>query len=105
MPSGPTGTSPSRPPTGPRARTSPTGRSSLGSRWPLLPDADAPGEAYAARVLAILKDLDPRPEVAVVRLPDLAEGEDVVEWVARLTAPRPGDGPNSPGERVRSELR
>jgi putative DNA primase/helicase len=47
----------------------------------LLPDQDEPGEKYAAAVLEILAKLEPRPRVRVLRLPDLPEHGDLVDWV------------------------
>ena len=46
----------------------------------ILPDNDAPGEGFARSVLLILKNLTPRPRVKLVRLPGLADSEDVAEW-------------------------
>jgi len=58
----------------------------------ILPDHDAPGEGYAAAVLRILKGLNPRPPwVKVVRLPGLADGEDVADWIPRVVGDRVGD--------------
>jgi hypothetical protein len=58
----------------------------------ILPDNDAPGEGYAAALLRILKRLDPRPPwVKVVRLPGLAAGEDVADWIPRVSGDRVGD--------------
>jgi hypothetical protein len=58
----------------------------------ILPDHDSAGEGYAAAVLRILKGLDPHPSsVKVVRLPDLADKEDVVDWLPRVVGDRVGD--------------
>jgi hypothetical protein len=58
----------------------------------VLPDHDTAGEGYAAAVLRILKGLDPRPPwVQVVRLPGLADGEDVADWIPRVVGDRVGD--------------
>jgi hypothetical protein len=58
----------------------------------ILPDHDGPGEGYSASVLRILKDLNPRPLwVKVVRLPGLAHGEDVADWIPRVMGDRAGD--------------
>ncbi len=58
----------------------------------ILPDHDAPAEGYAAAVLRILKGLNPRPPwVKVVRLPGLADGEDVADWIPRVVGNRVGD--------------
>jgi hypothetical protein len=58
----------------------------------ILPDHDAPGEGYVAALLRIFKGLNPRPaSVKVVRLPDLAEGGDVVDWIPMVVGDRVGD--------------
>ena len=58
----------------------------------ILPDHDESGEGYAAAVLRIFKRLDPRPPwVKVVRLPGLADGEDVADWIPRVVGDRVGD--------------
>jgi hypothetical protein len=54
-----------------------------GRRFAIIPDADRNGEKYAADVVRILKGNDPDAEIRIVRLPGLAEGEDVADWVAR----------------------
>jgi putative DNA primase/helicase len=67
-----------------------------------IPDHDVSGEGYAASVFRLLKRLDPRPRVKVVRLPGLADGEDFVEWSARIA----GEGPkHDAAEAIRFELR
>jgi hypothetical protein len=67
----------------------------------ILPDNDPAGEGYALSVLRQLKRLDPRPRVKVVRLPGLADGEDFVEWSARIA----GEGPeHEAAEAIRFEL-
>jgi hypothetical protein len=76
-----------------------------GKNVAILPDHDAPGEGYAVSVLQELSRLDPRPRVKIVRLPDLADGEDAADWLSRIAAPQPGDGVNSPTERIKSTLR
>ena len=48
----------------------------------ILPDHDEPGEGYIKAVTAILSGLDKPPAVSVVRLPDLPQGGDVVDWIA-----------------------
>jgi hypothetical protein len=58
----------------------------------ILPDHDEAGEGYAVDVLRILKRLESRPPwVKVVRLPDLADGEDVADWIPRVVGDRAGD--------------
>jgi len=47
----------------------------------IVPDADDAGEVYATDVAAILGKLGSR--VRVVRLPGLAEGEDLEQWLGR----------------------
>ncbi|MFO0877408.1 MAG: DUF3987 domain-containing protein [Gemmataceae bacterium] len=56
--------------------------------WPLagkevwiLPDNDMPGRQYAEVVADILTKLTPAPKVRIVELPDLAEGEDIADWI------------------------
>jgi hypothetical protein len=67
----------------------------------IIPDHDVSGEGYAASVLRLLKRLDPRPRVKVVRLPGLADGEDFVEWSAQIA----GEGPKHEAtEAIRFEL-
>jgi hypothetical protein len=64
----------------------------------ILPDRDAPGEGYAAAVAGILAGLEPRPTVKVLRLPLVADGEDVEQWLEAV--------PDSWGpEECRAELR
>jgi hypothetical protein len=48
----------------------------------IQPDHGQAGEGYAMAVLRILKGLNPRPTVKLLRLPGLADGEDIVEWIA-----------------------
>lgn len=54
-----------------------------GRRVRILPDADAPGRALAARVYADLAGV--ASEVVIVNLPGLADdsGEDVYDWVVK----------------------
>jgi putative DNA primase/helicase len=52
----------------------------------ILPDNDAPGEGYAARVAAILHGLSPPARVRILRLPGLPAGGDLVEYVAARRA-------------------
>jgi hypothetical protein len=67
----------------------------------IIPDHDVSGEGCAASVLRLLKRLDPRPRVKVVRLPGLADGEDFVEWSAQIA----GEGPKHEAtEAIRFEL-
>jgi putative DNA primase/helicase len=55
-----------------------------GKKLVILPDHDAEGEGYAAAVLENLALLTPRPSwVKIVRLPGLADGEDVADWIPR----------------------
>jgi len=46
----------------------------------LMPDHDDAGEKYAAAVCKILTKLTPAPTVSILRLPDLDEGGDVVDY-------------------------
>lgn len=48
----------------------------------ILRDEGERGAEYAARVSAILADLDPPARAHVVRLPGLADGEDIEQWIA-----------------------
>lgn len=47
----------------------------------MMPDHDKPGEGYAAKILGLLGRLSPRPSVKVLRLPDLDDGGDLVDWI------------------------
>jgi len=69
----------------------------------LLPDHDQPGEGYARDVARALARMEPTPAVKVVRLPDLPEKGDVVDW---LQARVPGwNGFDPIPEDRRGELR
>lgn len=48
----------------------------------LLPDNDAPGEAYAEAIALILKGFHELTGVQIVRLPDLPVGGDVADWIS-----------------------
>lgn len=51
----------------------------------LLPDNDAPGEAYAEAIALILRGFQKLTGVQIVRLPDLPDlpaGGDVVDWIS-----------------------
>ena len=52
-----------------------------GKKVLVLPDNDAPGEKYAADVTEALAKLSPRPEVKIVRLPELPEKGDAWDWL------------------------
>lgn len=72
----------------------------------LLPDHDEPGESYARAVCAALSALDAPPALFLVRLPELPDGGDVVDW---LQARCPGwNGfdpvPESERERLSEDL-
>ncbi|MCG3139126.1 MAG: hypothetical protein HJJLKODD_03005 [Phycisphaerae bacterium] len=47
----------------------------------IFPDNDSAGEKYLADVIALLSNLKPRPTVKVVRLPDLPDSGDIVDFV------------------------
>jgi hypothetical protein len=47
----------------------------------ILPDNDKPGQRYANIVAGILAKLTPAPTVCVIELPDLADGDDIVDWI------------------------
>jgi hypothetical protein len=49
----------------------------------IVPDADTEGEGYATAVAGLLAALAPPARVRIARLPGLADGEDVDDWVAR----------------------
>lgn len=52
----------------------------------ILPDNDAPGQAYGASVVKLLEAVSPRPVIKIVRLSDLPEGGDVVDWARAMTS-------------------
>lgn len=52
-----------------------------GKRVVLLPDNDDPGERWLEKVGQALAELDPAPEVRVVRLPGLPAHGDIVEFI------------------------
>ncbi len=49
-------------------------------------DADAPGEGYARDVVATLRVANPQIEIRSIRIPGLADGEDIVDWRDDLRA-------------------
>jgi hypothetical protein len=53
-----------------------------GRRVAILGDEDADGASYAARIAAMLAELDPPARPHVVRLPGLSDGEDIEQWIA-----------------------
>jgi hypothetical protein len=59
-----------------------------GKRIVIWPDADLPGQGYAADVQKILRGLSPPAQVAVINPADidLRDGEDVVDYVRQLQA-------------------
>jgi hypothetical protein len=48
----------------------------------IVPDEGAPGADYAGKVAAILTALSPPAHVRLVRLPGLADGDDIEQWIA-----------------------
>ena len=62
-----------------------------GKKVIIIPDNDPAGEGYALAVMRLLKRLDPRPRVKLVRLPGLARSEDFVEWSARVVGDASAD--------------
>jgi len=52
-----------------------------GKKCVILPDNDGPGGRYADMVAAILAKLTPPAAVRIVNLPDLAVGDDLVDWI------------------------
>lgn len=55
----------------------------------ILPDADEPGEKYAAEVETILARLDPPARVRIVRLPDLPPSGDLADFLDARDATEP----------------
>lgn len=47
----------------------------------ILPDHDEAGEKYAQVVAEVLTALDPRPDVRILRLPGLEDGDDIEQWL------------------------
>ncbi|MEC4747225.1 DUF3987 domain-containing protein [Methylomicrobium sp. Wu6] len=47
----------------------------------LIPDKDEPGEHYARNVVQALLALDNPPEIKILRLPEIAEGGDIIDWL------------------------
>jgi hypothetical protein len=50
----------------------------------ILPDNDLPGDRYATAVAAILDDLDPKPDVRILKLPLGEKGDDIEQWLQSL---------------------
>lgn len=84
-----------------------------GKQVVILPDADDVGRKYAEQVAGIVTTLTPAASVRIVDLPDLADGEDLVEWIAAggtreqleeliAAAPewKPAEDPTSPADRI-----
>jgi len=63
----------------------------------IFPDNDSDGANYAESVVAILKNLSPRPRIKVVILPGLPPKGDAVEWIEARDA--------QTVEEIRDELR
>ncbi|MBX7149420.1 DUF3987 domain-containing protein [bacterium] len=47
----------------------------------ILPDNDTPGASYAKEVATCLKKLSFPPEILVLKIPNLPEGGDVIDWL------------------------
>ncbi len=47
----------------------------------LLPDNDEPGEGYITTIAGILSRFENPPALSLVRLPNLPEGGDIVDWL------------------------
>ena len=47
----------------------------------ILPDNNEAGEKYAQDVIQLLTELSPAPQIRIVRLPDLPEGGDIVDFL------------------------
>lgn len=58
----------------------------------IVPDEGAPGADYAGKVVAILAGLSPPASVRMVRLPRLADGDDIEQWIAGHRASGKSDG-------------
>jgi hypothetical protein len=73
----------------------------------LLPDNDEPGEQYARAVVQALLALDSPPVIKLLRLPNLPEGGDVVDWLQSFAPDWDGFEPYPESDRkwVVSELR
>ena len=52
----------------------------------IWPDADEAGSSYAKDVASILRTIDPDAKIALLQLPGLPEGGDIVDFVADLRA-------------------
>src|SRR5262249_43220614 len=48
----------------------------------ILPDADEDGAGYAERISVLLADLDPSARLHIIRLPGLAGGDAIEQWIA-----------------------
>ena len=72
----------------------------------LLPDNDSPGEGYVKAVAAALGALPGHRKVFVVRLPDLPDGGDVVDWLKIRVPDWNGYGPvpREPGDELEAEF-
>lgn len=72
----------------------------------ILPDADAPGESYAAAVARELAALPGTREVFICRLPGLPEHGDIVDWLrSRVPSWDEYDAvPREPGDDLADEL-
>ena len=47
----------------------------------ILPDVDEPGKEYAYQVAEIILEKNPSAKVSICLLPELREGQDVVDWL------------------------
>jgi hypothetical protein len=57
-----------------------------GRRLIALPDNDRPGEGYIRAVAEIVRGLDPPATITIRRLPDLADGEDIFDFIEQRKA-------------------
>jgi hypothetical protein len=62
----------------------------------ILPDNDESGEGYAQKVAAFLMQLSPQPKVKIVKLPELPEKGDIVDWLNARNG--------KPTEEIKAEL-
>ena len=73
----------------------------------LLPDNDEPGNHYIKDIVEMLMALPEQPQIKILRLPDLPEKGDVVDWLQNHAPDWDGLEPFPPSEKqwVLSELR
>lgn len=67
----------------------------------VLPDNNSPGERYLNDIATIVSAFDDPPEIIVVRLPDLPDGGDVIDWIKKRLPDWDGYSPIPESERGR----